>query len=421
MRLFSKSIDGTMELDTKRPGTMFKPLSLFALLIALWAMNLFPIQRAEKVLTATALVSSPRFATLQSLSRASQLDSDSIRWVYYQRESKLISHPSVGKGHEYILLRVGVRASATAERVQSELERLTQASEHTPANQHEQIALRAERWRLATLEHQMGLFELDRMREKHAQLAGLPEDLHQEAGQDLAADHSVAQDQAVGSLQSPTKGRTVTHRKLGVDMPVVAHLGSESQSASQPADSSANQKTWDWLQSAAQECKRRIGGIQLSIEQSKQQSLGTIALSGAPRIEVLSSKASFSHAICVVAFAMLSCIALMLFIKDPATQRPIETARRTLSQTLDGLGIPSLGVISIVQSCDSQEASIGSPTTKVRTKYLRSRATVIGRLSDGLLIAWVSVFILRFLVDSNWRELLFSAPLSAFSSMVIGV
>ena len=45
----------------------------------------------------------------------------------------------------------------------------------------------------------------------------------------------------------------------------------------------------------------------------------------------------------------------------------------------------------------------------------------VEQLNNWALWTWVGLFLVRFLSDANWRELLFNAPLAAFSSIVLGV
>jgi len=399
MRLFMKSIRSLMGLDADRGESMVQRLGFFALLISLWALNLFPIQTAQQVLTASALVSSQRFANLQTVARTSSIDSDSIRWIYYQRDFRQVSHHSSSKGIEHVILRLGVHSNATAEGIQAELERLTDMPGETVSSQLEQGVLRAERWRLATLEHQVALFELDRAREKHGLLADLQED------------------EAWGAQPTATKARVVTHRINGSES-----LGQQSESLVDRTDeASLNQKTWETLQRELALSKSRISEIQSGIEQSKMRSLGAIALTGSPRIEVISSKASTAQAICVACFTLISCLGLVMLLRGPVASRPIESPRRRLSQTLDQVGIRCFGEIILEGSVGGVGVETDLTTGDFESRRQQKRIAWIGRLSDGLLLAWLVMFGLRFVTDANWRELLFSAPLSAFSSMVFGV
>jgi putative effector of murein hydrolase LrgA (UPF0299 family) len=50
------------------------------------------------------------------------------------------------------------------------------------------------------------------------------------------------------------------------------------------------------------------------------------------------------------------------------------------------------------------------------------QASRLRQLMRWIVVAgvWLGLFAFRFLSDANWRELLFSTPLSAFSSMLLG-
>ncbi|MFM8396564.1 MAG: hypothetical protein ACKOAH_01940, partial [Pirellula sp.] len=148
--------------------TFVQQVALFALMVGLWSLNLFPIQRAEPVLTASALVSEPRLPSLQRVSQQRNIQSDSIRWVHYQRDLRRASQQSQSNDLHHIQLRLGIRSNASFQQIQKELDRLTEPTIESEGQASDQVQLRAERWRLKTIEHQMARFELDRTREEQA-------------------------------------------------------------------------------------------------------------------------------------------------------------------------------------------------------------------------------------------------------------
>jgi hypothetical protein len=93
-------------------------------------------------------------------------------------------------------------------------------------------------------------------------------------------------------------------------------------------------------------------------------------------------------------------------------------------KALDELGIQNFGTIAVACNRSGTEfvprAETGVASESDRMRCTR-RIEFVRRIVDGLLVLWVACFAIRFLSDSNWRELLFSAPLSAFSSLVFGI
>ncbi len=371
-----------------------KQLGLFALLIALWALNLFPIQRADPVLVASAVVSSQRLATLQKLSQLPKIQSDTIRWIHYHRD--LISPPrgSQGSSLEHVRLRLGIGSRASLEQIHAELQRLTEPTIQGVDSHGDEALLRAERWRFATIEHQMALFELDRARQKNA------------------LDCESLEDRASSTDETTTRAQAVTYRKI--------NAGLIAESISRESNESLHRTAWDAMLSDFDRCAKRIERIENNIQQTKMQASGTIAITGSPRRGVISSQASISQTLCVVAFTFLSCAGLVVYLKGPAPERLSKTSEPDVNALLRELGLSHFGVIAWepnVQGCDAAKSeSRGESQAKRHTR----RLGLTKRLVDGMLIVWLGFFAFRFLTDANWRELLFSTPLSAFSSMVFG-
>ena len=376
-----------------------KQLGLFALLIALWALNLFPIQRADPVLVASAVVSSQRLATLQKLSQLPKIQSDTIRWIHYHRD--LISSPvgSQGSSLEHVRLRLGIGSRASLEQIHAELQRLTEPTIQGVDSHGDEALLRAERWRFATIEHQMALFELDRARQKNA------------------LDCESLEDRASSTDETTTRAQAVTYRKINAGL-IAESIAPES--ISRESNESLHRTAWDAMLSDFDRCAKRIERIENNIQQTKMQASGTIAITGSPRRGVISSQASISQTLCVVAFTFLSCAGLVVYLKGPAPERLSKTSEPDVNALLRELGLSHFGVIAWepnVQGCDAAKSESRGESQAKRHKR---RLGLTKRLVDGMLIVWLGFFAFRFLTDANWRELLFSTPLSAFSSMVFG-
>ena len=407
MQLLMKFM-GTAGRSAKPSQSLGQQLSLFALLIGLWGMNLFPVQRAELVFTSKAIVSPQRLSSLQTLSKRSDLVHDSIRWVHYQRDTKRPTGAPQNAGLVHVTLRLGVGSGVSTEQIQKELERLTLPSLEPESTQKYQSDLRAQRWKLATLKHQMALFELDRAREKHAIL--------ETAQAELGPENRSDQDEASGTGELPTKATAVVHRKINADL--------EQQPLQKPEDPATHQKTWQCLTGDLDRCDKRISEIEALIRQATAEASGTIALTGSPRVGVFSSPASISHCMSVAAFAGLGSLGLVMVLRAPrSASRKNPRAGRSKSATsmLDELGLKNFGMISIDEIPTRQIPMVHEPQVP-STKSLGDRQIqMVRRLVDVLLLAWVVCFTGRFLTDGNWRELLFTAPLSAFSSILFGV
>jgi hypothetical protein len=389
---------------------MAKQLALFGLMTALWALNWFPIQRAEKILLATAVVSGQRLPSLQRLSKQVRLPSDSIRWVHYTRDLRRSSGDNAVGGLEHIYLRLGVLSGASYEQIQRELVRLTEPSPESLPVPRDLSAVRSERWKLATIEHQMAVFELDRAREKNSQ--GL--DLQQDGSQGLNSQR----DESSGDQASSTRASAVVYRKLN------------AQTETEPASHVPHQATWEALRTKFDQSAKRIEGFESQLAKQRLEASGTIAITGSPRMGVMSTKASVPETLCVIAFAAISCFGLSFCLRRQVPTRLSvprgQIAPRGIDSAtmLNRMGMQHLGSIAIEIP---SEISIGTASRVTESADAKSsglsdikRIWVTRRIVDVLMVVWLGLFAFRFLSDANWRELLFSTPLSAFSSMLLG-
>ena len=389
---------------------MAKQLALFGLMTALWALNWFPIQRAEKILLATAVVSGQRLPSLQRLSKQVRLPSDSIRWVHYTRDLRRSSGDNAVGGLEHIYLRLGVLSGASYEQIQRELVRLTEPSSESLQVPRDLSAVRSERWKLATIEHQMAVFELDRAREKNSQ--GL--DSQQDDSQGLNSQR----DESSGDQASSTRASAVVYRKLN------------AQTEVEPAGQVPHQATWEALRTRYDQSAKRIEGFESQLAKLRLEASGTIAITGSPRMGVMSTKASVPETLCVIAFAAISCFGLSFCLRRQVPTRLSgprgQIAPRGIDSAtmLNRMGMQHLGSIAIEVP---SEIPIGTASRVTESADAKSsglsdikRIWVTRRIVDVLMVVWLGLFAFRFLSDANWRELLFSTPLSAFSSILLG-
>ena len=373
---------------------MAKQLALFGLMTALWALNWFPIQRAEKILLATAVVSGQRLPSLQRLSKQVRLPSDSIRWVHYTRDLRRSSGDNAVGSLEHIYLRLGVLSGASYEQIQRELVRLTEPSPESLQVPRDLSAVRSERWKLATIEHQMAVFELDRAREKNSQ---------QDDSQ---------QDESSGDQAASTRASAVVYRKLN------------AQTEAEPASQVPHQATWEALRTKFDQSAKRIEGFESQLAKQRLEASGTIAITGSPRMGVMSTKASVPETLCVIAFAAISCFGLSFCLRRQVPTRLSGPRGIDSATMLNRMGMQHLGSIAIEVP---SEISIGTASRVTESADAKSsglsdikRIWVTRRIVDVLMVVWLGLFAFRFLSDANWRELLFSTPLSAFSSMLLG-
>jgi hypothetical protein len=389
---------------------MAKQLALFGLMTALWALNWFPIQRAEKILLATAVVSGQRLPSLQRLSKQVRLPSDSIRWVHYTRDLRRSSGDNAVGGLEHIYLRLGVLSGASYEQIQRELVRLTEPSSESLQVPRDLSAVRSERWKLATIEHQMAVFELDRAREKNSQ--GL--DSQQDDSQGLNSQR----DESSGDQASLTRASAVVYRKLN------------AQTEVEPAGQVPHQATWEALRTRYDQTAKRIEGFESQLAKLRLEASGTIAITGSPRMGVMSTKASVPETLCVIAFAAILCFGLSFCLRRQVPTRLSgprgQIAPRGIDSAtmLNRMGMQHLGSIAIEVP---SEIPIGTASRVTESADAKSsglsdikRIWVTRRIVDVLMVVWLGLFAFRFLSDANWRELLFSTPLSAFSSILLG-
>jgi hypothetical protein len=75
------------------------------------------------------------------------------------------------------------------------------------------------------------------------------------------------------------------------------------------------------------------------------------------------------------------------------------------------------GEASTDENRTSEDSTSGS---RVRIRAIQ-RLSVFSRWTDRILVAWLACFALRYVLDPLWRELLFQAPLSAFSCVLFGI
>lgn len=460
-------------------SSLGKHLVLFGFLLALWVANIFPVQRAEHVLQASAIVSPQRLIALQSLASEKLGDESSVRWIRYARSAKAGARSRVEPSVEHLHLEIGVRANAGLREIEQELERLTMPSNGNETLSDEGRRVRAERWRLTSIDHQMERFRLDRQREENA-----------------LAESAIARDESTEGGEQPSRAVTISFRKPlqdsgMVDTPKGAEtnpIESHRPGSPEKSWSSKDQQTWNGLLTNRSQCLRCIESLESQILATRMHAAGTIALTGAPKYGVLSGRASFGNFISIIAMSGFCALVLGTILRSPVVQRrelaqrqgpaqrkgpaqrnaTLQAAREAsrtdaassrnsvgsvawkrtdsdpIAARMTQLNVACLGTIEMrlqsqVHSEDLEHCMSGteveeggvhnavypsSPSYAMKgshTPILKFTAIAIEKINSWVLWSWVALFAFRFATDSNWRELLFNAPLAAFSSMVMGV
>jgi hypothetical protein len=463
-----KHCSGAIHWGNMIRSTLGKHLVLFGFLLAIWSANMFPVQRAEHVLQATAVVSPQRLTALQRLSSGDLPESRSLRWVRYSRASKHSTKTQLDASVEHILLELGVHANAGLREIEQELEQMTLVEDPNGSLSKGSKRIRADRWKLASIEHQVQRFRLDREREAISKAARLTQT------QNALADNATS-DEALSTRSSTENNSDVSAVTISFRQPSNSVVPDVTSSTTDETTWSAKDKqTWNALLASRTACIRSIENAEQKMQIARMQAAGTIAITGAPRYGVVSGYASLPHILSILALSTSGAIGLGFLLRSPSILRTSTNARsvsrsadngsqsscdlqsqtpesqvpesqapeshstqshipsKDFSKLLAGHQIKHFGTIEI-QSDSRHAKSLPSllpaaadlnalPTNDTRSTMRLARISRrVEQLNNWALWSWVGLFLVRFLSDANWRELLFNAPLAAFSSIVLGV
>lgn len=357
---------------------------LLALGIFLWGISLFPIQRADLVCECSVLVS-PREHTKLSEFRGRSRDPSGLIGSLdceprlSEGESDRVGSESGEVSVRRVKLRLGVGRRASAAELEEALAELTTfgMASQKPTVDAQRAYCRA-RWQLQVAEHALARFRLDCSRQ----------------GIELA-DPKDSRPFRLVSQSSATIG------------PETARL-------------------YDSLRSEIETARRGMEAAEQEMSMRERETRGVVTMSGTPRFAMRGgSLARFRLALVLIStFGVLGVIALG-WKRDRIRKRPAPTGftRAELTKMLDGLRIPYLGVIPL--EGEAKSSADAAPRRLERRSPFRLyglyRLSKWSRWSDRVLILWIACFVLRYLLDPPWRELLFHAPLAAFSSILFGV
>jgi len=339
----------------------------------LWLLNWLPIQTPQYLCSSSAIVSETRWETFARLSRQPEIPSELIAWMVYQQPTGTAAMDrKLRDDMRVIRVQVGLKHEVTPREIDRELERLTRVGSVSGMREPLERHASQHRWKLRVAEHALFRFRLDREREGVA----------------------------------------------------IAETGSSSpfRLASQSSVvglASADLAAWKALQDALATSQQSLHAAEAELKKFDTQSQGFIGLTGRPRLTAHSGGISWQRLVLMMAIgiAMSAVLAVWMFGRTP--RRTIE-----LSQSLRSLGVPYWGAIRIDGDWQSlpQDPSIAPRTARAAGGcWGPKRVGQLAAFADGLIAVWVAVFFCRYLIDTEWRDLLFRAPLAAFSSVVFGI
>ena len=388
-----------------RRKTLGSQYGLLVLGCALWCINWLPIQTSGHVLSGTAVLSGQRWTALTGLCQSMHIESDTIRWLDYRRTRS----GAMGQHNDLtqIRLHVGLSRPASVADIERELDRLTRSTAPTSASNPVAKQVRAQQWQLEVTQHQMHRFKLDRERE------GVSLETFERPSPFRQASYSTVSDE---NRDTPT---TLSESDL---------------------------ETWNQLVSAEASQRVAIATLQQSLDEQRSQSDGHIAITGAPKHLAMAGRLSWSRVASVICLSMVAGLALLAMNQrmkgfrrtapQAADEKQLDRRAdqiRTTVKKLRQLQIPYWGEAvyrepftetvqqpSLTRDHTSTDELVGSqaPTASPPTRRRPAFAAVLG---DAMLLVWVIVFLVRFMSDSLWRDLVFRAPLAAFSSLFFGV
>ena len=428
-------------------------ITLIAFACLLWLINWVPIQAPTYVFLGNAVATQSRWHQLVLLSRTQGIDSEKIQWLdcVPAVDSQLGSPTSELK---VLKIRVGLRKTGDAPFVEREIERLTRPSSNLEATGPLRTSLREQRWRVEVVNHQIQRFRLDCDRE------GIAMSDATAAGTFRLASHP----------KRIVPGNPSSQEHETAD----GNSGSERRKLTD-----ADRSTWNRLTEMKAIHEGNVRRLEEELEQVVAVSSGHFALTGAPRVSALPGK--FSWVRSMFAILLATSVAVGLTFGSPRILRrsgrwlwtlPANTNRffrrvqhpsevpydeSEIARALEQHSIAYWGVLAhqnlendVLRSSTETFQTNTIPTPEMENQNEAQRRVIdvdsrdprlslehVARINrfnrywlftadgpaigDMLLVAWLCIFVLRYGVDSVWRELLFKAPLAAFSSVLFGI
>jgi hypothetical protein len=382
---------GPADFIRNRPARLIDMLRVGGLLafgLTLWMANLLPIQKGILICESNAVVSETRWSHLVELSSRRELDSVSIRWVSSSHTPARMgtsgrSNSSSSDSLRHLKLRMGLHAKLTAIELQQEINRLTTPRSLDSAV-NPQPKLHRERWQVQVAQHALSRFRLDCER------------------------RGVAVTETTGA--SPFR------------------LASNTFDPTESEDRAVMEKLTQSLADAERALAMAASAEHASVASATGP--GPLALTGSPRFYLQGSHPSLLHAVSLAALALsiswCGCRWATARSSSPnrlhsvKKQHSTVDTNRAYKSLLYRFGIPYLGEIHL-EARDSQPGREHEVSLPILPSRSINRWTQVARWSDGILMIWVVCFVLRYTIDPMWRDLLFRAPLAAFSCLLSGI
>lgn len=356
--------------------------------VLLWCVNFLPVQRPVLLCDCNVLVSASQEGRIAELSRKAEIESPTIDWLSFQG---FVGSPRLQEGSQEgvpvrrIQMRVGLHRRVSMGELEGEIARLLEEPSSAGRPQViEGTAIPELRWRLRVAEHALARFELD---------------LDRQSGQ--RSDRAAAPFRFVSRSSTELgEGQRTLYDSLRAQIDAARSSLAEAES-----------------EAARRETERRnvltmVGYPRMVL--------------GGDRLSIFRASLLFFMGIAVIGmvatrWAMRWRVASVRNFRRPREHE--EGGRREWMSMLQRQGIPYLGLLTI-ESLREQTAEPNLPRVDDLTRRVAPfgiRLSTLARWSDRILYLWIACFVWRYLVDSQWRELLFRAPLAAFSSVLFGI
>lgn len=467
---------------TARRRAIGSQIGLLVLACGLWCVNWLPIQSSGYVITTSAVVSQERWNALMELSHGGPLASEHIRWLTFRRARTADSPTQTGVAQ--VRMQLGISRPLSVAKLESELDRLTRSASPSPASAPAGKELRTLHWNLEVTQHQMQRFRLDREREgvdlaecdrtSPFRQASYSTRLPREASHPMKPEDRATWQQlvrreqqlteAIAGLQSSAEAASSTSegRIAFTGAPHLTAMAGRLSLGKIAAVLSLSallglalltlQTKWKSFRSAARG-QEATPAIESPVTASKpsmrsrlewpvhwlkpgfrfgrkatlatHSNVGEIARSGGSN-QLAGDASAARH---VAAWARKLDIpywgeAQWSLVDDDAVST-FECTTDSTPATSDPAPVASAPAIDPIRDHSAERtestidaATVSGPFTPSRTK---KRASLLTAAGDGMLLIWLAVFAYRFVCDSLWRDLLFRAPLAAFSNLFFGI
>lgn len=418
--------------------------------VALWSINLIPLQQIEYLFSSRVALSQHRLSLLQRMANT-KID-ESMHMIDCTSETQVenLSNSEM----QAVRVRIILTQRMAAEAIAKKLDEMTVPKFESTETVELAKKMRWTRWQHQVANHMIRRLELDQEREREV--------------------NSAANSQRPFQL-----------------------TGYTSPSASElPGASLEPGELHSSLEQVRDQSHGNLLALSNSLESVRSKSRGFLSLTGAPKIETIARPVHTIHVVMLLLIALMIWVGLYaatntggVRLLEPIVQsmsrasqefstviarrretaeqkreskRPNSTSTsvedlhrsKRAEQTIDWLqrnGITYFGPIQLQHSGSidamriestsnlgssstlrgeeinrdadvEHEKSIAMPTASaVACDSIATSYVWLRRLIDSTLLAWVGLFLFRFATDAAWRDLFVVAPLAAFSRLICGM